>query len=159
MVTGSRFVDCGCEAIDTYADLKTTVSHGVLSGNHVAIMSVGSSITVVDNVFVANGRGIEVIENGTPTITRNEFRGQQGAGIYITHGSPSITHNNLTGNIFNLQRDGSARGVTAENNCWGSAELTAIEVSTWDGTDAPALGFVDFVPYASERFDLDVLEG
>jgi hypothetical protein len=121
-------------------------------------MSVGSAITVTGNLFTANGRGIGVVEAGTPTIRGNEFTGQNGAAIFVTDASPIISQNNMHANLWNVQLEGSRWGVTAENNWWGSADVVDIEQSVWDGRDDPLLGLVDFEPYATEAFELDVPE-
>jgi hypothetical protein len=158
VVSDSRFLDCGREAIDTYRDQNIVVRHNVFSDNYVAIMSVGSSVIVESNLFTGNIRGIGVVESGDPTIVGNEFTDTDGAAIFVTDASPLIAYNNLYTNMLNLQLEASTLGVTAENNWWGSADADAIAASIWDGVDDPALGFVDFEPYATGPFDLDVPE-
>jgi hypothetical protein len=156
VVSDSRFIACGREAIDTYAQQNIIVRHNIFSENYVAIMSVGSSITVEDNLFIGNLRGVGVVENGTPTIIGNEFTQHDGAAIFATDASPIITNNNMYANVWNIQLEDSERGVTAENNWWGSADSAAIAESILDGNDDPALGHVDFEPYAIDAFELDV---
>ena len=53
---------------------------------------------------------------------------------------------------------GSTTTIDLTRNWWGSTDVKTIEASIWDGTDDPALGSVDFEPYAMEPFDLDVPE-
>jgi parallel beta-helix repeat protein len=158
IVSDSEFVDCGREAIDTYRNQNFIVRHNVFSDNYVAIMSVGSSITIESNLFVRNSRGIGVVESANPTIIGNEFTNNTGAAIFVTDAFPLITYNNLSANLFNLQLEGSALGVTAKNNWWGSSEIETIKDSIWDGSDDPALGLVDFEPYAMDAFELDIPE-
>jgi parallel beta-helix repeat protein len=158
VVSDSRFLDCGREAIDTYRDQNIVVRHNVFSDNYVAIMSVGSSVIIESNLFTGNIRGIGIVESGNPTIVGNEFTDTDGAAIFVTDASPLIAYNNLYTNTFNLQLEASTLGVTAENNWWGSADADAIAASIWDGVDDPALGFVDFEPYALDPCDLDVPE-
>jgi hypothetical protein len=158
VIANSRFVACGREAIDTYAQQNIIVRHNVFTENYVAIMSVGSSITVEDNLFIGNIRGIGVVEDGNPTIVGNEFTQHDGAAIFATDASPIITNNNMYANVWNIELEASVRGVTAENNWWGSADTATIAGSILDGNDDPTLGFVDFEPYAMEAFDLDVPE-
>jgi hypothetical protein len=92
----------------------------------------------------------------TPTIVGNEFTDTDGAAVFVTDASPLIAYNNLCTNGLNLQLEASTLGVTAENNWWGSADVDTIAASIWDGGDDPALGFVDFEPYATDPFDLEV---
>lgn len=156
VVADNRFVDCGREAIDTYANQNIIVHHNVFSQNYVGIMSVGSSIQVESNLFVGNDRGIGVIEDGTPTITCNEFAQTNGVAIFVTDASPVVIENNIEASPWTLRLEGSERGVTVESNWWGTAERAAIAASIWDGNDDPSLGLVDFEPYAMEPFVLDV---
>jgi parallel beta-helix repeat protein len=158
VITDSLFTGCGREAIDTYAGQNITITHNVFASNYVGIMSVGSAVTIENNLFINNGRGIGVVENGTPTISGNAFTGCQGAAIFITDASPIITNNNMYDNLMNLQIEGFGGDVVAENNWWGSADSAAIQESILDGGDDPALGVIDFEPYAMEPFDLDVPE-
>jgi hypothetical protein len=158
VIFGNQFIDCRREAIDTYADQAIVVHHNVFAENHVGIMSVGSSIMVEGNLFIGNGRGIGVIEDGTPAIIGNEFTETAGAAIFVTEASPLITHNNLHANVWNVQLEDSERGVTAENNYWGSARPDVIGQTIWDGHDDPSLGLVDFEPYAWQPFDLNLPE-
>jgi parallel beta-helix repeat protein len=158
IVSNSRFLDCGREAIDTYPDQNIIVRHNIFSDNYVAIMSVGSSIIIESNLFTSNIRGIGVVESGNPTIIGNEFTNNDGAAIFVTDASPLITYNNLYTNVLNLELNASTLGVTAENNWWGSSDDNTIAASILDGVDDPALGFVDFEPYAIDPFDLDVPE-
>jgi len=76
----------------------------------------------------------------------------------VTDASPLITYNNLYTNVLNLELGVPTLGVTAENNWWGSSDVDTIAASIWDGVDDPALGLVDFEPYAMDPFDLDVPE-
>jgi len=101
-------------------------------------IQVGSSITVVGNLFTANTRGI-VVENGMPTIVENEFTRNHGAAIQVTDASPMITKNNLYANVFNVEVAGSEPGVSAEGNWWGSSDAATIDQSIWDGKDAPVI--------------------
>ncbi len=156
MITNNQFTGCGREAIDTYPDQNIIILNNVFADNYVGIMSVGSAVTIENNLFINNGRGIGVIENGTPTISGNEFTGCEGAAIFITDAFPIITHNNMHGNLMNLQIEVSGGDVLAEDNWWGSVDMAAIQESIFDGRDDPALGVVDFEPYAMEAFDLDV---
>jgi len=158
IISDSRFIRCGREAIDTYWDQNITVQHNVFSENYVAIMSVGSSITIEGNLFINNSRGIGVVEGGTPNITGNEFTQNQGAAIFVTDASPTVTNNNIHDNMFNFQMEGGSRDVVATNNWWGSADSEVIEDSIHDGRDDPSLGIVDFEPYANEAFRLDIPE-
>jgi hypothetical protein len=105
-----------------------------------------------------NIRGTGVVEDGNSTIIGNEFTQNYGAAIFATDASPIITRNNIHANLYNMQPEGSERGVTAENNWWGSADTATIAQSILDGNDDPTLGFVDFEPYAIEAYDLDVPE-
>jgi hypothetical protein len=158
LISNSRFVACGREAIDTYAQQNIIVRHNVFSENYVATMSVGSSITVEDNLFIGNLRGIGVVENGNPTIVANEFTQHDGAAIFVAGASPIITNNNMHANVWNMELQVSERGVTAEDNWWGSADAAMIAQSILDGNDDPTLGLVDFEPYATQAFDLDIPE-
>lgn len=156
IVSDSRFLDCGREAIDTYRNQNFVIRHNIFSDNYVAIMSVGSSVIIESNLFTGNIRGIGVVESGNPTIVGNEFTTTDGAAIFVTDASPRITYNNLYTNVLNLELTSSTLGVTAEHNWWGSCDVNAIAASIWDGVDDPALGLVDFEPYATDPFDLDV---
>ena len=158
LVSDNRFVRCGREAIDTYRGQRIVVRHNVFSENHVAIMSVGSSITVEGNLFIDNGRGIGVIEGGTPEILGNEFTRNLGAAIFVTDASPTVANNNLYDNVFNFQMEGGSQDAVATNNWWGSADPGAIADSILDGRDDPSLGIVEFEPYAREPFDLEFPE-
>lgn len=158
IISDSQFIACGREAIDTYRNQNIIVDHNVFSDNYVAIMSVGSSITIDSNLFIRNIRGVGVVEDGNPTITGNEFTENSGAAIFVTNASPIITNNNIYANLWSIQLEGSERGVTAENNWWGSADIETIAESILDGKDDPTLGIVDFEPFAVEAFDLDVPE-
>jgi hypothetical protein len=158
IIADNHFVGCGREAIDTYAHQNLIVQHNVFTENYVGIMSVGSSIMVESNLFVGNSRGLGVIEDGTPMITGNEFTQNDDAAIFVTDGAPLITENNIHANGWNLQLEDSERGVTAENNYWGSARPDVIGQTIWDGHDDPSLGLVDFEPYAWQPFDLDLPE-
>lgn len=156
IISDSRFIECGREAIDTYSDQKIIVQHNLFSENYVAIMSVGSSITVENNLFINNIRGIGVVKQGTPTIIGNEFTQTDGAAIFVTDSDPIISNNNLYANQYNMQLEGSTLGVKAENNWWGSDQTATIEASIWDGKDDPSLGVVDYEPFAVEAFDLEI---
>jgi hypothetical protein len=158
VISDNQFIGCGREAIDTYADQAIVVYHNVFADNYVGIMSVGSAIIVENNLFIGNGRGMGVIEDGTPAIFGNEFTQNEGAAIFVTEASPLITHNNLHANVWNLELEGSERGVEAENNYWGSAKPQVIDQTIWDGNDDPSLGLVDFEPYSWAPFNLDVPE-
>jgi hypothetical protein len=46
--------------------------------------------------------------------------------------------------------------MSAEGNWWGSSDAATIDQSIWDGKDDPALGLVDYEPYALQPFALDV---
>jgi hypothetical protein len=156
IISDSKFIGCGREAIDTYSDQNIIVQQNVFSDNYVGIMSVGSDIVVENNLFTGNLRGMGVIEDGKPSITGNEFTDTDGAAIFLTDASPEIVNNNLYGNVYNVQLEGSSQDVTAENNWWGSDEKASIEESIWDGNDESSLGMVDYEPFATEAFDLDV---
>jgi hypothetical protein len=156
IITDSRFIRCGRESIDTYPDQNITVQDSIFAENYVGIMSVGSSITIEGNLFINNGRGIGIIESGTPSITGNVFTQTQGAAIFITDASPLITQNNLYANLFNLQLEGGSQDVSAEDNWWGSSDPEAIGETIFDWNDDASLGVVDFEPYSDQAFDLDV---
>jgi hypothetical protein len=156
VISDNRFIRCGRESIDTYRGQRIVVQHNVFSENHVGIMSVGSAIIVEGNLFINNGRGIGVIEGGTPQIIGNEFTRTQGAAIFVTDASPTVANNNLYDNVFNFQMEGGTQDAVATNNWWGSADPGVIADSILDGRDDPALGIVEFEPYAQEPFDLDI---
>jgi len=156
IINDNKFIGCGREAIDTYSDQNIIVQHNVFSDNYVGIMSVGSDIIVENNLFTGNLRGMGVIENGKPSITGNEFTDTDGAAIFITDASPEIINNNLYGNVYNLQLEGSTQDISAENNWWGSDEKASIDASIWDRDDDSSLGIVDYEPFATEALDLDV---
>ena len=158
IISNSRFIRCGREAIDTYRDQNIMVHHNVFSDNYVAIMSVGSSIAIESNLFIGNIRGIGVVEGGNPTIIGNEFTESDGAAIFVTNASPIIMNNNIYANLSNMELEGSELGVTAENNWWGSTDIETIEELILDGKDNPSLGVIDFEPYATAAFALDVPE-
>jgi hypothetical protein len=156
-ITDNRFIAIGREAIDTYKNQEMLIKHNVFTQNYAAIMSVGSSVTIENNLFINNLRGVGVVENGDPVIIANEFTENQGAAIFVTNASPIITNNNIYANIFNLEL-GGPQGVTAENNWWGSTDTTEIKASIIDNADFPGLGAVDFYPFAQAPFVLDVPE-
>jgi hypothetical protein len=158
IISDNRFIRCGREAIDTYRGQRIVVRHNVFAENYVAIMSVGSSITVEGNLFINNIRGIGVVEGGTPEIIGNEFTRSSGAAIFVTDASPTVANNNLYDNVLNFQMEGGSQDAVATNNWWGSADPGAIAASILDGRDDPSLGIVEFEPYAREPFDLDVPE-
>jgi hypothetical protein len=158
IIEDSRFIRCGRECIDTYPDQEISVRHNVFAENHVGIMAVGSSITIEGNLFINNGRGIGIIEGGTPSITGNVITQTQGAAIFVTDASPLITQNNLQANLFNLQLEGGSQDVSAEDNWWGSSDPQVIGESIFDWNDDANLGVVDFEPYSIHAFDLDVPE-
>jgi parallel beta-helix repeat protein len=155
-ITYSSFIQCGRECVDTYSDQNIIIRGNIFSENHVGIMSVGSAVIIEGNLFINNGRGIGVIENGTPSITGNAFTQTQGPGIFVTDASPLISNNNFFENIFNLQMEGGTQNLAAENNWWGTADSQVIAELIFDGLDDPGLGVVDFEPYAFEAFDLDI---
>jgi hypothetical protein len=156
IISDSQFLDCGREAIDTYQNQNIIIRHNVFSDNYVAIMSVGSSVAIESNLFIKNIRGIGIVENGDPKIIGNQFTDTTGPAIFVTDASPLITYNNMESNLFNIHLEKSLLGVFAENNWWGSSEVGTIEALIWDGKDDPTLGFVDYVPYAANAFNLDV---
>jgi hypothetical protein len=157
VISNNQFIRCGREAIDTYPNQNIIVNHNLFSENYVAIMSVGSSIQVENNLFINNSRGIGVVEKGDPTIVANEFKGNQGAAIFITDSGPIITNNNIYNNFISIEL-GDSNSVTAENNWWGSTNRDTIAASMIDKIDDPSLGTVDFEPYAMSAFNLDVPE-
>ncbi len=157
IITDNRFLACGREAIDTYKNQEMLIKHNVFTQNYVGIMSVGSSVTIENNLFINNLRGVGIVKNGNPTIIANEFTENQGAAIFVTNASPTIATNNIYANIFNLELGGS-QGVTAENNWWGSTDTTDIKASIIDSADDPIFGVVDFDPFAQAPFELDVPE-
>jgi parallel beta-helix repeat protein len=156
VISDNRFVGCEREAIDTYADQRIVVRRNVFSENHVAIMSVGSTITIEDNLFVGNDRGIGVVADGSPTIEGNHFEDNWGAAIFVTEGSPTIKNNNFVDNEFHIQLEAGTGRVIAESNWWGSSDRQAIEDAIFDHEDDPALGLVDFDPFTDGPYDLDV---
>jgi parallel beta-helix repeat protein len=159
IISGNRFTRCGRECIDTYWDQNIIVRNNVFAESYVGIMSVGSAITVEGNLFINNGRGIGIIEGGTPNIIGNEFTQQnEGAAIFVTDASPTISNNNIFDNLFNFQMEGGNQNVSAANNWWGSADPTVIGDSILDGRDDPSLGILEFEPYADEAFQLDIPE-
>ncbi len=158
IISDSQFIRCGRESIDTYRDQNIVVHHNVFSENYVGIMSVGSSITIEGNLFINNERGIGVVEGGTPDIIGNEFTQHQGAAIFVTDASPTVSNNNIYENLFNFQMEGGSQNAVAANNWWGSADPKVIGDSIQDGRDDPSLGIVDFEPYANEAFQLDIPE-
>jgi len=157
IISNNNFIRCGRECIDTYWNQNIVVQHNVFAESYVGIMCVGSAITVEGNLFINNGRGIGIIEGGTPNIIGNEFTQQnEGTAIFVTDASPTISNNNIYDNFFNFQMEGGSQNVSAPNNWWGSADPTAIEDSILDGRDDPALGILEFEPYAIEAFQLDI---
>jgi parallel beta-helix repeat protein len=156
IISDNHFNGCGREAIDTYWPHTFEVSHNLFSENHVGVVSVGSSVKIKNNLFINNGRGVGVYEQGTPEIIENEFTENDGAAIHITNASPIITNNNIYGNFFSIQIEEFKIDVDAENNWWGSTEISEIEESIQDGKDEPSLGFIDYEPFAIEPFVLDI---
>jgi hypothetical protein len=116
VISFSRFIRCDREAIDTYADQPIIVHDNFFTENHVAIMSVGSTITIEKNLFINNERGIGVVNEGKPYIAGNAFTQTQEAAIFITNATPIITNNNFYENSFNLHIEGGAQNIEAHNN-------------------------------------------
>jgi hypothetical protein len=159
MISNNRFIRCGRECVDTYWNQNIVVQHNVFAESYVGIMSVGSAITVEGNLFINNGRGIGVIEGGTPSIIGNEFTQQnEGAAIFVTDASPTISNNNIYDNLFNFQMEGGSQNVSASNNWWGSTDPTVIGDLILDGRDDPSLGILEFEPYADQPFQLNIPE-
>lgn len=158
IISNNHFIRCGRECVDTYWNQNIVVQHNVFAESYVGIMCVGSAITVEGNLFINNGRGIGIIEGGTPNIIGNEFTRNRGAAIFVTDASPTISNNNIYENFFNFQMEGSSQSITAANNWWGSTDSTVIGNSIQDGRDDPSLGILEFEPYATGAFQLDIPE-
>jgi len=157
IIRGNHFNKCGREAVDTYPSHTFEVSHNIFSENYVGVVSLGSSVKILNNLFINNGRGVGVYAEGTPEIIGNEFTENNGAAIHITGASPMITNNNIYGNMFSIQIEEYGYDLTTENNWWGSTDVSIIEASIQDGKDQPSLmGIIDFEPYAMEKLALDV---
>jgi parallel beta-helix repeat protein len=157
IIRDNLFQKCGREAVDTYPSHTFEVSHNIFTENHVGVVSLGSSVKIMNNLFIQNGRGVGVYVGGTPEIIGNEFTENDGAAIHIADASPTISNNNIYGNIFSIQIEEFGNDLNAENNWWGSTDVRAIEASIQDGKDQPSLvGIIDFEPYATEKLNLDV---
>jgi parallel beta-helix repeat protein len=158
VISDNLFVDVGREAVDTYEGQNILLKNNIFIGNYVAIMSVGSAVTIENNLFFDNLRGIGVIENGTPTITGNQFEGNQGPAIFVVNAQPMNHGNNFVDNVINISLENSTSRLNAEDNWWGTTSEREIERLIVDGLDNPAWGIVSYKPFALAAFDLEIPE-
>lgn len=158
VISDSIFIDAGREAIDTYEGQNILLKNNVFIGNYVAIMSVGSAVTIENNLFFDNLRGIGVIEKGIPTITGNQFEGNQGPAIFVVNAQPVIHGNNFVDNSINISLENSTNRLNAEDNWWGTTSEREIDQLIVDGLDNPTWGIVSYKPFALAAFGLEIPE-
>lgn len=158
------FADCRREAVTLLGIQNVDVRHNVFLQNDQGITLLGASSPIEANLFVNNGTGIAALDGGAPAITANQFVHNRDASIIVRDAAPLITHNNMDGTWYawsgplHLRLNAPCDAITAEDNWWGSAATADIAETIHDAQDDPNLGSVDFVPFASRPFELDIPE-
>lgn len=154
--------------------LNIVIENNIIKRNRygIAIQNVNTIAVISGNIIDSNniqgdpnlgGSGINFYGNSTLTaiVTRNYIRWNLwGITIQVT-AKPNLgnlnnsdtsdngynfifnnTHNDTTFDLYNNTPD----SIMAENNFWGTGNLTLIEQHIFHKPDNPALGFVDYIP-------------
>ncbi len=135
-----------------YAERNSSVIENYVTSNR-ALSGFGGGvyinfwgISIENEVFTGN----TVTENLAPS-------GERNGGVYIV-GHLVFAQNNINGNIGSQLYNGNTSdspSLSASECYWGATEADAIAKLIVDGQDDPALGNVDFEPFASEPIKFD----
>jgi parallel beta-helix repeat protein len=146
---------------------QPTISRNIVSNNEApsggGIYSGYSMATISNNAIIQNsGQNAPAIDfansyQGTViaynTITTNTATGSVPTYALLIRGNPSVNHNNIFNNnptyqLWNDNRQGSAN-VNAEDNWWGTAVESEIQVKIYDWFDDSTKGLVDYTPWST----------
>jgi hypothetical protein len=138
------------------------LAHGGTTGGTCGVALTGVSVQITNNSFTGGGVGVNVAGAGAdPGIYGNTFDGCSTGVDIVGEGDcclgdlgDSSTRDD-GGNAFVLPllihkayaiRNGSANGIKAEGNDFGTAVKNSIEARIWDKHDDPTLGRIDYDP-------------
>ena len=156
VISENEFHDCRHEGVSTFPDQNIVVRNNLFADNYAGVIAEGNSILIEGNTIRNNEQGIGAQNGASPIILGNEIADNAFAGIWVWQGSSATVHgNNINGNQMNLGLGASKDNLDAEDNWWGTTDVSLIEDGIYHFRDNAMLGYVGFRPYATEPFTIN----
>ena len=121
-----------------------------ISVNHI-IRNTTSNYSVAAGIYISGSNGTTIKNN---TITDNNSEETSDSYIINVKDDISLNYNNIFNNTakYELYNDNSygSNDVNAQNNWWGSTNISDIEKQIYDWADDSDKGFVDYEPFETD---------
>lgn len=138
----------------TYSSPRIT--DNIISHNKYGLFSEREFNSLVwHNQFFSNEDAIYLHYYCNPQIVANEISGQHRYGLYLSgYNNPEIHDNNISTNgSFSVCLNYQPDDVQAQNNWWGTHDMSTIGTLIWDGQDDSRLGNVLLDPIREAPVD------